>query len=580
MKDLREFIDNYRFLFNYFGKYQKTRNIAMIYTAFETICEMLVPALMGIIVNEAVNNKDLAKAIKIGILMIVLALIGMFCGMQGTKYSGITSSGAGHMLRLAQFNNIEKFSFSDLDYFTVPSLLTRITSDTQQTAMSVFMSTRFIIKTVVIAASAFILSIRTSLKLSLIFLVGTPILFFFVIIILNKAVPVFKKTRGQFDKINLTLEENLRNIRVVKAFVRQEYEKNKFYEVNHGLFSLAYRGQQLMATIFPLSSVILFATFLAIMWIGGTEIINGNLEVGQLVSFNIYSMMLMGSYIGLTMVVAQLMQSSAGMTRIKEVISHTPSMSNEKALEGLKLKDGSIEFNNVSFHFEDEKDVNALNNIDIKIKSGESIGILGATGSSKSILVQMIPRLYDITDGELKISGENIENYDLLALRDDVAIVLQKNTLFSGTIEENLKWGNPDASSKEVEEAAKIAQAHEFIVERPDGYQSMLGQGGTGVSGGQKQRLCIARALLKNPKILILDNSTSAVDTKTESLIMKGINQFNKDLTKIIISQRVSSFEECDRIIVMEEGHIIDIGDHEYLMRKNELYRKTYEFQN
>ena len=580
MNSIKEFYTSFSYIKRYLGEFKKNRNISRIYTSIETILELAIPAIMGLTLNEAVKGENLELAIKYGILMVFLSLITMFCGMQATKNAGIASSGMGRNARVAQFESIQRFSFEDLDYFGVPSLLTRLSSDTQQITFSMFASTRFIIKTVAMAIIAFIMALRSSLKLSLIFLVAVPILFALLMGLTTYAIPKFRKARYQYDKLNLVIEENLKNMRVIKAFFRKRYELDKFGVENEKMYEYADGSQGPMSLVFPVANVILFATFVAITYFGGIEIIEGRLEVGDLVAFNMYATMLLGAFIGMSMVLTMFMSASPGITRVVEVIARKPSMDNDKKIEGLSLADGSIDFDNVSFKYEEDSDSYQLEDINLHIKSGESIGILGPTGSSKSTLVQLIPRLYDISKGTLKVGGNPVENYDLKTLRDDVAIVLQKNTLFSGTIADNLRWGDENATEEEIELAAKIAQADSFVRERHDGYDSVLGQGGTGVSGGQKQRLTIARALLKNPKILIMDNSTSAVDTKTETAIIEGINDYNKDLTKIIISQRVSSFKYVDRIIIMDEGKISAIGSHDELYKTNEIYRETYDIQN
>ena len=561
------------------GEYKRNRNISRLFTILETILELTIPALMGLTLNEAVQGQNLSLAIKYGLIMVVLSLITMFLGMEATKNAGLASSGMGYNARAAQFENIQKFSFEDLDYFGVSSLLTRLSSDTQQIAFSMFVSTRFVIKTVAMAIVAFVLAFKSSAKLSLIFLVAVPILFALLMGLTTYAIPKFRKARFQYDKLNLVIEENLNNMRVIKAFFRKKYELDKFKVQNEKMFEYADGSQGPMSYVFPLANVILFSTFVSITYIGGLEIINGRLGVGDLVAFNMYATMLLGAFIGMSMVLTMFMSASPGISRVVEVIKRVPSMDNDQKIEGQKLIDGSIDFDNVSFAYEKDSDVFQLENINLHIKSGESIGILGPTGSAKSTLVQLIPRLYDISKGMLKVGGHPVKTYDLKTLRDDVAIVLQKNTLFSGSIADNLRWGDEGASLEEIELASKIAQADSFVKDRHDGYESVLGQGGVGVSGGQRQRLTIARALLKKPKILIMDNSTSAVDTKTETAIIDGINKYNKDLTKIIISQRVSSFKYVDRIVVMNEGKIEAVGSHEELYKNNEVYRKTYDIQ-
>lgn len=579
MNSIKEFYKSFSYIKRYLGEYRKNRNISRVFTTLETILELAIPAIMGLTLNEAVKGKDLGLAIKYGLLMVVLSILTMYCGMKATKDASIASTGIGHNARLAQFENIQKFSFEDIDYFGVPSLLTRLSSDTQQIVFSTFVSTRFVIKTVAMAVVAFFLALRSSLKLSLIFLIAVPVLFALLMGLTTYAIPKFRKARYQYDKLNLVIEENLNNMRVIKAFFRKKYELDKFGLENEKMFKYADGSQGPMSLVFPVANVVLFTTFVGLTYFGGVEIIEGRLEVGDLVAFNMYATMLLGAFIGLSMVLTMFMSASPGITRVVEVISRVPSMDNDKKIEGLKLEDGSIDFDQVFFKYGKDSDSYQLEDINLHIKSGESIGILGPTGSSKSTLVQLIPRLYDINKGQLKVGGHPVENYDLKTLRDDVAIVLQKNTLFSGSISDNLRWGDEEASKEEIELAAKIAQADDFVKERADQYESVLGQGGTGVSGGQKQRLTIARALLKKPKILIMDNSTSAVDTKTETAIIDGINKYNKDLTKIIISQRVSSFRYVDRIVVMNEGKIEAVGSHEELYKTNKVYRETYDIQ-
>ncbi len=579
MESLREFNDAFSYLKQYLNQYKKNRRISMAMTVLETIFELLIPAVMGIILNDVIYQKDTSQALKYGGAIIILSLLSMYTGTKASKNAGITSTGLTNNVRKKQFRSIQDYSFEDFEYFGVASLLTRLTSDMQALSQATFFTTRFVIKTIVMAIVAFVLAFKTSAKLSLIFLILMPVLVVILLAITSRAIPKFRQTRKQYDKLNLIIEENLNNMRVVKAFVRKKYEIEKFSKANDRMFSLADSSQGTVSYVFPTANVILYITFIAIAWFGGIEIIKGNMGVGDLVSFNMYAMMLLGSLIGLSMVITMLMATSPSVTRVKEVLTREVSMDNDYKIEGLELKDGSVDFDNVSFKYEEDSDSYQLSNIDLHIKSGEVIGILGPTGSSKSTLVQLIPRLYDITEGSLKVGGHDIRDYDLNTLRDSVSIVLQKNTLFSGTIIDNLRWGDKDASYDDLIAMAKIAQADEFVNERSDGYESELGQGGSGVSGGQKQRLTIARSLLKMPKILILDNSTSAVDTKTEAKLLDGFNKLDKDMTQIIISQRLSSFENADRIVVLDNGKISDIGSPEQLYQRNEIYRTTYDIQ-
>lgn len=579
MNSLKEFFENFKYLMPAVGQYKKNAKISMLATSIETILELVVPTIMALIIDRAVSRKDIKMTFILGGLMIVVSLICMYSGMVATKHASATSSGFGANLRKLAFGKIQKFGFEDLEEFRTSSLITRLTSDIQQIIFSVFLAVRFIIKTVVMALVAVVLSVKVSPRLSLLFLVTLPLLVIAIFFTMSKVIPGFRQFRKEFDKLNLIVQESLANIRVIKSFVRDDFEIKKMAEQNFTMYKLIDKASGAMSYIGPIANVIMFGSMVSIVWFGGNEIISGQIKVGELMSFIMYSMMLLGAFLGISMVLMQMMASSPGVVRIAEVIEHKPYMNNDEKIENLEVKDGSIDFNNVSFKYGKDSDNYALKDINLHIKEGESIGILGSTGSSKSTLVQLLPRLYDIDKGELKIGGLDIKKYDIERLRDAVNIVLQKNTLFSGTIEENIRWGDLDASFEEVEKVAKIACADEFIKERADGYQSVLGQGGTGVSGGQKQRICIARSLLKKPKILILDNSTSAVDTKTESKIVEGINKYSKNLTKIIISQRVSSFKNCDRILVMKDGYIEDIGSHDQVYSRNDFYKKTYDMQ-
>lgn len=579
MNSLKEFFENFKYLMPAFGDYKKNAKISMFATTIETILELIVPTIMALIIDRAVSRKDIKMTVILGGLMILVSLLCMYTGMLATKHASATSSGFGANLRKISFGKIQEFGFEDLEEFRTSSLITRLTSDIQQIIFSVFLGVRFIIKTLVMAIVAVILSVKVSPRLSLLFLVTLPLLLVAIFFTMSKAIPGFKQYRKEFDKLNQIIQESLANIRVVKSFVRDDFEIKKLREQNFTMFKLIDKAGGAISYIFPIANVIMFGSMISIVWFGGNEIISGKIQVGELMSFIMYSMMLLGAFIGISMVLVQMMSSSPGVVRLAEVIEHKPYMTNDEKINNLEVKDGSIDFLNVSFKYGKDSDNFALKNINLHIYEGESIGILGSTGSSKSSLVQLIPRLYDIDEGQIKVGGENIKKYDLKKLRDAVNIVLQKNTLFSGTIEENIRWGDVNASFEEVEKVSKIACADEFIKERKDGYKSVLGQGGSGVSGGQKQRICIARSLLKKPKVLILDNSTSAVDTKTERKIVDGINKYSNKLTKIIISQRVSSFKGCDRIMVMKDGYIEDIGSHDELYNKNEFYKKTYDMQ-
>ncbi|NVF10854.1 ABC transporter ATP-binding protein [Anaerococcus sp. AGMB00486] len=579
MNSLKEFFVNFKYLMPAVGEYKKNAKISMVATTIETILELIVPTIMAFIIDMAVSKSDIKMTFILGAVMILVSLFCMYAGMVATKHASAISSGFGANLRKLAFGKIQEYGFEDLEEFQTSSLITRLTSDIQQIIFSVFLGTRFIIKTVVTGIVAVILSVNVSAKLSLLFLVTMPLLVIAIFFTMSKAIPGFKQFRKEFDKLNLIVQESLANIRVVKSFVRDDFEIKKLAKQNFTMYKLIDKASGAMSYVGPIANIIMFGTMASLVWFGGNEIISGKIQVGELMSFIMYAMMLLAAFIGISMVLMQMMASSPGVVRVAEVIEHEPYMKNHEKIDGLEVENGSIDFSNVSFKYKEDSDNYALENINLHIKEGESIGILGPTGSAKSSLVQLIPRLYDVSEGVVKVGGVNVKNYDIKKLRNDVNIVLQKNTLFSGTIEDNIRWGDTEASFEEVEKVARIACAHDFIKERADGYQSVLGQGGTGVSGGQKQRICIARGLLKKPKVLILDNSTSAVDTKTESQIVEGINSYSDKLTKIIISQRVSSFRHCDRIMVMREGRIEAIGSHDELYKESEFYRKTYDMQ-
>lgn len=579
MDSLKDFFKNFKYLMPALGQYKKAAYKSMLFTTIETILELLVPTIMAIIIDRAISEKNLSLTVRLSILMIVVSLVCMYTGASATRLAATTSSGFGANIRKLGFGKIQEYGFRDLEYYGAPSLITRLTSDIQQIIFSVFMGTRFIIKTLVMAIASIFLSVRVSPRLSLIFLVLVPLLLLTILALSTKAIPTFRRYRKEFDNLNQVVQENLANIRVVKAFVRNDFEIRKFDKQNQTMYKVIDRGAGYMSFVMPLANVFMFASLLSIIYFGGREIIDGLIGVGELMSFITYAMMLLGAFIGIAMVLMQMMMSSPGVVRVADIIQHEPEMDLSTSEDGLEVEDGSIDFENVFFRYGEEGENFALSGINLHIDSGETIGILGPTGSAKSSLVQLIPRLYDTTSGTIKVGGRDIKDYPIEELRDKVNIVLQKNTLFSGTIAENLRWGNPDATDEEIIEAAKIASAHDFIMERDGGYESELGQGGVGVSGGQKQRICIARSLLTEPKVLILDNSTSAVDTKTEASITKGLNKYHPGMTKIIISQRMSSFKDCDRIIVMDEGRIDGIGSHEELYETNEVYRKTYDIQ-
>ncbi len=579
MKPVQVFKENLEYLLPAFGKYKKNAYSSIIATIIETILELLIPFFMAKIVDDAIANKDIKLTIIYGIIMIVASLFCMLAGTTATRNASISSTGYGYNLRNIEYRKIQTFAFKDIEDLSASSLITRMTTDIQTLIMAVFMTIRFLIKAPVMLLVALFLTLRINAKLSLIFLVVLPIVVFGAYYIAKEAIPRFAIFRKQFDRINQTVEENLENIRVVKSFVRGDFEKKKFAKESHGMFEIADNTFGMISKAFPLANVIMSVTIVLILLFGGRFIVAGEMKVGELTSFITYATQILVSLTIMSMVLIQIMSSTASILRISEVLKREPAMKETEEEDTPKVEDGSIDFENVFFKYEKDSKNYALSGVNLHIKSGERIGILGETGSSKSTLVQLIPRLYDVSEGVIKVSGRDVRDYKIKDLRDEVSIVLQKNTLFSGTIKENLKWGNLDATDEQIQEAVRISCADEFLSERDGGIESTLGQGGSGVSGGQKQRLCIARSLLKNPKILILDNSTSAVDTTTDSKIKKALKEISKDMTTITISQRINSVKDSDRIIIMKDGRVDDIGTHEYLMENNKAYNETYKAQ-
>lgn len=584
------------------GEYKVPAIFTSVLVAFEVLFEIFIPLIMAQIVNVGMSETateftfsiQLGKLsvpvftmqnriwfiVTCGAMMVAMALISLFFGTMSGKLAATASTGFAKNLRRKLFYKIENFSFANLDKFNTASLVTRLTTDVNNIQMAFQIIIRMLVRSPIMLVLAMCMSISISPDLSLIFVVALPVLIVGLVVGVKVVFPRFEKMLHKYDDMNESTQENLIGIRAVKAFVREDNEIDKFKKVSSTVQKLQFSAEKIIVVAFPFMQIIVYACILCVAWFGGNDIIVGRMKLGDFSAFLSYIMQILMSLMMVAMGFMNIVLSRASLDRIVEVLDEKIDIEDgENASDELKVKDGSIDFDNVDFSYSKSHDVLNLENIDLHIKSGETIGIIGGTGSAKTTLVQLIPRLYDVLDGEVKVGGVNVKDYKLSALRDSVAMVLQKNVLFSGTIKQNLMWGNKDATQEEIEHAAKAAQAHDFITSFPDGYETVLGQGGVNVSGGQKQRLCIARALLKKPKIMIMDDSTSAVDTATDAAIRKGLKKEFGDTTVLIIAQRISSVEDADRIIVMNDGKIDAIGTHAELIETNAIYREVYNSQ-
>ena len=565
-------------LLPYMKKYKWSTIFAPLSIIAEVLLEITIPVLMSRIVDNGIPNKDLAYIVKIGLLMVIMAIAGMCAGALSSRLAAKASMGFASELRSGLFKSVQRFSFSNVDRFSSASLVTRLTTDVTNAQNAFQMCIRMLVRAPVMLVGATIMAFSINSSLVSVFLITIPILAATLFIITKMAHPRFIAMLKKYDGLNSTVQENLISIRVVKSFVRSAYEKDKFKNANDGLMNASLRAEKVVIFNMPIMQLSVYACIIAILWFGGNMIAAGNMETGELISFINYVTQILMSLMTICMVFTNIVISRASLSRIIEVLNEQPDIK-DIAKEDIPVNDGSIEFKNVTFSYYSTAEEVNLKNINVKIHSGETIGIIGGTGSAKSTLVQLIPRLYDADEGEVLVGGRNVRDYKLKTLRSSVAMVLQKNVLFSGTIKENLRWGNAQATDEEIEAACKAACAHDFITSFPNGYETELGQGGVNVSGGQKQRLCIARALLCKPKILILDDSTSAVDTATDARIRDALKTALKGATKLIIAQRITSVCEADRIIVMDDGRISDIGTHEELLKRNEIYREVYTSQ-
>lgn len=560
-------------------KYWWAALLSPLTVIIEVLLEVRIPMLMSQIVDTGITNQDLQYVVNMGVQMVAFALCSLAAGALSAWFASIAGMGLGAGLRQGMFDRVQDFAFSNVDRFSTASLVTRLTTDVNRVQMTFMMLIRVCVRAPVMLVSATVLAWQLNGELVTVFLIAIPVLGGMLALIATRAFPRFQVMLEKFDGLNARVQETLMAIRVVKAFVRSKFEKEKFEVTNDDLKRASIMAEKILVWNGPLMTLAMYACIVAIVWFGGKLIAFGSMETGQLMSFISYVTQILMSLMMITNTFVMIVMSKASANRIYEVLQEMPDISDAQADPALAVPDGSIEMRHVFFRYNQEAEKPVLSDISLSIRSGETIGVIGGTGSAKSTLVQMIPRLYEAEEGEVLVGGHNVKDYTLDHLRGAVAMVLQKNVLFSGTIRENLLWGNPEATDEELIEACKAAQAHEFVMAFPDGYETNLGQGGVNVSGGQKQRLCIARALLKNPKILILDDSTSAVDTATDSKIREALRAHRSDTTTIIIAQRVTSVCEADRIIVLDDGKINDIGTHSELLARNQIYQEVYYSQ-
>ena len=559
-------------------EYKFVSIITPLFMILEVLMEMLIPFLMASIIDDGVNAGNIQHIYKVGGIMIVAAVVGLFAGMAGGKFGAKASAGFAKNLREAMFNHIQTFSFSNIDKYSTAGLVTRLTTDVTNIQNAYQMVLRMFTRAPASLICAMIMAFRINARLSNIYLIAVLLLGTILVLIMSHATRYFQQAFPKYDELNASVQENVSAVRVVKAYVREEQETNKFKKASENIYRIFVKAECNLVYNAPLMQLTVYSCILLISWIGAKMIVATALTTGELMSLLAYCMNILMSLMMMSMVFVMVSMSTASIRRISEILNETSDLKNpENPL--LEVEDGSIEFSHVYFSYKKDSEEPVLKDINLKIRSGETIGIIGGTGSAKTSLVNLVSRLYDVTEGEILVGGHNVKDYDMEALRNQVSVVLQNNVLFSGSILDNLRWGDKEATEEECRNACVLACADEFIQRFPNGYQTHIEQGGSNVSGGQKQRLCIARALLKKPKILILDDSTSAVDTATDAKIRRAFREEIPDTTKLIIAQRISSVQDADRIIVMEEGKINGFGTHEELVANNEIYREVYESQ-
>ena len=566
-------------------EYKKEALLTPFFVMLEVVMEVCIPLVMGMLIDngfsEGQDIVNISAIYKYGGILIACAILALIFGILSGKFAAKAGAGFGKNLRHDLYYKVQEFSFKNVDKFSSASLVTRLTTDVTNVQQIFQAVIRIAIRTPLMFIFSFVMGFRISSRLSIIFLVLIPVIAIALYFLMNKIHPIMTSVFNRYDDLNNVVEENVRGIRVVKSFANEEYEKKKFETVSNDIYEKFSKAERYMALNMPVMQIGIYSCILLVSWFGAKVIVSSGateLTTGGLQSLITYGIQLLSSLMMLSFMFVMAVVSKTSVERVVEVLDEEPDLKNPKK-PIYKVKDGSVEFKNVGFSYVNDENKECLKNINLRIKSGETIGIIGGTGTGKSSLVNLIPRLYDATSGEVKVGGVNVKDYDIETLRNEVAVVLQKNVLFSGTIAENIRWGNKDASDEEVKRVCKLAQADDFVKSFPEKYNTYIEQGGTNVSGGQKQRLCIARALLKKPKILILDDSTSAVDTKTDSLIRKAFKEEIPNTTKFIIAQRISSVEDADKIIVMENGMVNGFGTHDELLKNNKIYKEVYESQ-
>jgi ATP-binding cassette subfamily B protein len=565
-------------LTSYIGEYKKETFITPVFIMLEVIFEIIIPTLMAFIIDNGLEKGDMGYVVRIGIAMVVVSILSLISGALSGKFAATASAGFAKNIRKAMYENIQEFSFANIDKYSTAGLVTRLTTDVTNVQNAFQMIIRMCVRAPFMLVAAMVMSFVINAKLACVFLVATIFMGIALYFIMTRVHPYFVRVFKKYDDVNASVQENLTGIRVVKAYVREDYEIEKFKSASKTLYDYFVKAEKIIILNTPLMQFTMYACIILLSWLGAKMIVGGSLGTGQLMSFFTYSTSILMSLMFISMIFVMVIMAKSSAERIVEVLEEKSDLVNGDN-PVFQVKDGSIVMEQVSFSYSKDESKLVLEDINICIQSGETIGIIGGTGSAKTSLVQLIPRLYDATKGSVKIGGIDAKQYDIETLRNEVAMVLQKNVLFSGTIIENLRWGNKDATEEEIIKACKLAQASEFIEKFPEQYHTYIEQGGNNVSGGQKQRLCIARALLKKPKILILDDSTSAVDTKTDSLIRKAFLEEIPETTKIIIAQRISSIQDADRIIVLNDGKIDGFGTHDELLSSNQIYREVYESQ-
>ena len=560
-------------------EFKKDALLTPFFVVLEVVMEVIIPLVMALLIDKGIDGQDMAAIWKYGIILVLCAMLALMFGAAAGTFAARASTGFARNLRHDMYYNVQNFSFSNIDKFSTGSIVTRLTTDVTNVQNAFQMCTRIAVRCPVMLVFALFMAMRINSRMALVFLAVLPILAIGMGILMKVVGPVFERAFKIYDRMNTVVQENVRGIRVVKTYVREDHETEKFEGVSGMLYRTFSKAQKTMAGVMPLMQFCMYACMLLISWFGARLIVGGSMTTGELTGMFSYAMQILMSLMMVAMVFVMITMAKASAERVAEILDEQSDLHNP-ANPIHEVKDGAIEFDDVSFSYKGDERKLALKNVNLHIKAGQTVGILGGTGSAKSTLVQLIPRLYDTTHGTVKVGGVDVRDYDIEALRDQVAMVLQKNVLFSGTIKENLRWGDENASDEELERVCRLAQADEFIQQMPDKYDTHIEQGGSNVSGGQKQRLCIARALLKKPKILILDDSTSAVDTKTDALIRKAFAEEIPDTTKIIIAQRVSSVQDADQIVILDGGTVQAVGTHDELLAANTIYQEIYNQQN